>query len=341
MNEPYCLKISRNNGYILFKYNQIKSDFSIPIVREARGIIFREKDWKCVCRSFDKFGNYGESYCPDIDWSTASVQEKIDGSLIRLWWDNGWWVSTNGVINAFDAQTGDIKGLSFGAFFIKGVRRVINEHKLLKCLDEDVTYFFELVSPYTRVVIPYNETEVYFLGARNMVTMEEIKPEDSSLFSLFKTPKRYSMGSVEEVLNCAEGLPWNEEGYVVCDGNFNRVKIKSPKYVIAHYARNNNIITKERLIDVILCGEKEEFLIYAPEYKDNLVNIEKKMSALEKEAKSYRNFCLAKEPSSRKDYADLVFAHTNSTVRAFCFALDSSWEDWVKDWSAAKWSKYI
>ena len=42
--DPYNLKINRDNGYIIFKYNQLCSDFSLPEVREARGIIFRESD---------------------------------------------------------------------------------------------------------------------------------------------------------------------------------------------------------------------------------------------------------------------------------------------------------
>ena len=81
--DPYNLKISRDDGYIMFKYDQIASDFSYEEVREARGIIFYEQTWDCVCHPFNKFGNYGESYCPNIDWNTASVQEKVDGSLIN------------------------------------------------------------------------------------------------------------------------------------------------------------------------------------------------------------------------------------------------------------------
>lgn len=42
--EPYCLKIKRDNNYIIFNYNQIMSDFSNSIVKEARGIIFRRQN---------------------------------------------------------------------------------------------------------------------------------------------------------------------------------------------------------------------------------------------------------------------------------------------------------
>ena len=77
-NKPYNLKIKRNNGYILFEYNQIDSDFSLQAVKEARGIIFREKDWKVVCFPFVKFFNVDEIYTDKIDWNNCKVQEKID-----------------------------------------------------------------------------------------------------------------------------------------------------------------------------------------------------------------------------------------------------------------------
>ena len=66
--DPYNLIITRDNGYIMFKYDQIKSDFSLDIVKEARGIIFREKDFKVVCFPFIKFFNVEEPYADDINW---------------------------------------------------------------------------------------------------------------------------------------------------------------------------------------------------------------------------------------------------------------------------------
>ena len=154
--EPYHLKISRDDGYIIFKYNQLFSDFSIPLVREARGIIFRESDWECVCHPFDKFGNFGEDYCPELNWESASVQQKVDGSLIKLWYDNGWHISTNGTIDAFKAVINNVKFQNFGQLVIAAIHRLFpDEHEFFNMHDPKCTYMFELVSPYTRVVIPY------------------------------------------------------------------------------------------------------------------------------------------------------------------------------------------
>ena len=198
--DPYNLKISCDDGYIMFKYNQVASDFSIPLVREARGIIFRENDLECVCHAFNKFGNYGESYCPDIDWGTASVQEKVDGSLIKIWFDNGWYISTNGTIDACKAELNDVKYQNFGQLVLDAIHKEFGmEHYFFDMLDHKYTYMFELVSPYNRVVIPYKETKLYFLGMRDMEDGQELNPEDSDISNFLDIPKRYELHSLEDV----------------------------------------------------------------------------------------------------------------------------------------------
>lgn len=89
--KPYCLKIKKDEDYTILSYNQIESDFYNPIVRECRGIILENSTLTPVCVPFYKFGNYGEGYVPDIDWSSARTQEKVDGSLIKVWYHNGKW----------------------------------------------------------------------------------------------------------------------------------------------------------------------------------------------------------------------------------------------------------
>ena len=79
------IKHNRHNKYpnlVLFKYDQIKSPTYPPIVKECRGIILDENDnWKVVSYPFNRFYNYGQNEAEkDIDWSTAVVQEKADGS---------------------------------------------------------------------------------------------------------------------------------------------------------------------------------------------------------------------------------------------------------------------
>ena len=104
---PYNCSINEYESYFLIKYNMIKSDFSNKAVQQCRGIILDKETFEIVCRPFDKFFNYGETHAAKIDWDSAVATEKIDGSLIKVWWAeklNKWMVSTNGTVNAFEAE---------------------------------------------------------------------------------------------------------------------------------------------------------------------------------------------------------------------------------------------
>ena len=74
---------------------------ALQAIRELGGIIIDCERCEVVCWPFRKFGNHNEGYADTIDWSTARVQEKVDGSIVKLWYDeaNGkWQFSTNGCI---------------------------------------------------------------------------------------------------------------------------------------------------------------------------------------------------------------------------------------------------
>jgi len=269
--KPYCLKIKDEGNYTLFMYNQIDSDFYNPIVKEARGIILdmAGERPRVVCRAFDKFGNYGEGYVDPIDWSSAVVQEKVDGSIIKVWFDAGaWHISTNSCIDAFKANLSN-SNLSFGKIFTS-----VFPNDKVHLLDQEYTYIFELVSPYNKVVIDYGkEPKIYLLGKRNNETGIEEIPEDLGL----PTPDTYPLGSLDECIEAANALNDSEdeinyEGFVVVDEYFHRIKVKSPYYVARHH-----VLTKtpslEDLILVYLRHEQEEFLTYFPAYLHTLNHI--------------------------------------------------------------------
>ena len=312
--EPYNLKIKEDGPYVIFNYDQIRSDFNNPIVREARGIIFRIGQWENpVCWSFNKFFNAQESFADKIDWSTAFVSEKVDGSIIRIWWDwsCGWHISTNGTIDAFVAKLNDIKMHTFGHCFETALEKYYSSFDaFVEDLDFDLTYMFELVGPYNRVVVPYNEPAIYFLGARNKYTGEEFNCSKLTAGALgmgrFKLPMQFKLDSLESCLEAVETFGWDEEGFVVCDAQFNRVKIKSPAYVMAHYARNNNVINRKHLIKVILMNEVEEFLCYAEDYREELEHVQSLMNSYFKIGTEIAKSCQRLYDIPKKTYAAWV-----------------------------------
>jgi hypothetical protein len=171
--KPYYITIKRKDNFLMFNYSQIESDFYNPIVKECRGAILEDGTFNPVCVPFYKFGNYGEGYVDTIDWNTARVQEKVDGSLIKVWnYNNEWHVSTNGTIDSRDAELANNIS-DFKTYYDLFMKAKKNVNLDFNKLDKQFTYMFELISPYNRVVVPYTEISLRHIGTRNNMTLQE------------------------------------------------------------------------------------------------------------------------------------------------------------------------
>ena len=252
------IEVKKDGPYMLLKYG-ITADFSDAVVQQCRGIIYKKENnqWKCVCRPFDKFFNYQESNAAKIDWSSARVQEKVDGSIVKLWYDEYWHWSTNGVIDAFKSSLNDF--MSFGELIRKADNYIdVN----LNTLDNRYTYMFELVSPYNQVVIQYDKVHLYHLGTRNTLTGEEVDIDIG-----IEKPKMYKLTSLNECIRAAEAMNdgiMEQEGFVVVDKHYNRIKIKSPKYFMYHRMWNNGGVSLKNLIGIIANGNMDDAISQFP-----------------------------------------------------------------------------
>lgn len=247
------IRTSHSGNLVCFKYG-IEADFSDPLVCEARGIIIDVTHQMVVCRPFDKFFNVQEQYAADIDWNTARVLEKIDGSLIKLYWYNGKWVfATSSTCDAREASVAGYKDITYRDV----IARADNYGKIpFDDLNKGYTYLFELVSPMTQVVIRYDNTTLYYLNARDNRTGEE---KDHELEG-FRKPKSFPLKTIDECLEAAVELNKDpesdvtDEGFVVVDGKHNRIKIKSTAYVALHRAVTNKIFTARRMTELFQQG---------------------------------------------------------------------------------------
>ena len=339
--EPYCLTISRDTllgkNLVMFKYSQIDSDFSQEIVKESRGLILEDGTWEIVSYPFRKFMNYGEPTADQIDWSTASVQEKIDGSLIKVVriGDN-LLISTNGTIDAFKAPIQNQLGCKYASFgeLVSDLLKSHLGNSFPTIFREGFTYMFELVSPWTRVVIPYPNPELYYLGSRYNQTFQEKFGGNSMLALFFPTPKCFDFGSFEACLKNASELPWDQEGYVVCDGNFNRVKVKSPAWIQIHHMADNGNLSYARCLELIRNNEIGEVLAYFPEYRDQLDSLKKSYEELvQRDVDNWNLFQKEVGPEkSRKEKAIWIISHFKVPASAFS-VLDGklkSVEEWYR-----------
>lgn len=266
------------------KYDMIESPMGERIVQEARGIILDSADrWNVVARPFDKFFNIGEGRAATIDWDTAKVLEKLDGSLMIMYhYDGAWRVASSGTPDASGHAHGSIQYETFADLFWHTFETegYWLPYEWYSSRITDWTFMFELMTPFNRVVVPHETCKLVLIGARNRVTGEEIPVFDlqrvrtdnhsaneaAHYAGVFKRVKPFDFDSHEDMMESIPSLdPVVQEGYVVVDGAFNRVKIKTPQYVALAHMRDS--FNPKAAIEIVRTGETSEVGTYFPHYK--------------------------------------------------------------------------
>lgn len=345
---PYNLKIAEDNGYVIFKYNQIDSDFNEEICKEARGLILDSRDnFKVVRMAFKKFFNLGESHAAKIDWDSAVASEKIDGSIMSVWYARGaWHLSTNGTVDAFKAPLNGVGPYkNFGELFTSVMPLSFIENKFHPW--ENLCFTFELVSPYNKVVIDYPETKVYLLSMREMDTLHEISGDVVRTFGKingFNLPQEYKLNNEKEFCELVESMPEGHEGIVVRDMYNERVKIKTKSYFELHRMVNNGVVTVARMVELIRANDHEEFLAYFPSFRDEFDKVAKQLrdaKILVESIELYVDSWKELYGENRKEFATAITKLTKYGVPSALFfaAWDNKTDSFMEKLSTEKFIK--
>lgn len=322
--EPYCLKIKKDEkDRYIFNYSQIFSKEKEEIVKESRGLILKEinGEFEILCLPFYRFFNYGQDAAATINWNKCIGYEKVDGSIIKIWFDkyeNEWIISTNAVI---DARNSDVTANVFYKNFYELTHAALALEKDFigfENLDKDVTYLFEVCSPFNKVVIDY-PLSIYHIGSRNNITQKEFIVDIG-----VRKPKEYKFNSLADCIAASSALPFNDEGYIICDEQFNRIKVKSAAYVIAHRLKGANTVPTElELLELVLIGEVDEFLSYFKEYTSAIEDIQKRIELAGEKVEeilpylvdeSRKEIALRLENSYLRDYIMKIIFGTNKDL---------------------------
>ena len=257
-----CKRHKVYNNLVQLKYSQLDSPMDSPIVQQSRGVILDEnRRWDVVARPIDKFFNHVEELAHRIDWATAHVQEKLDGSsAILYWYDNDWRVGTLGSPDASGAVNG--LDMTFAHLFWK-VWNMMG-YSLPISAQQCLTFQFELMTPFNKVVVQHESSTLKLVAVRNCLTGNEVP---AKFHVAFRTVEEFGLKSIEEIHEAMHLVnPLRQEGYVVVDKEFNRIKIKHPGYVAIHHLRDS--LSPRKILEAVRAGETSEMLVYFPEWKD-------------------------------------------------------------------------
>jgi len=319
-----CKRGKEYNNLIIFKYDMIDSPMGELLVQECRGIILDENDnWNIVSFPYKKFFNEGEGHAAKIDWNTASCLEKVDGSLITLYfYKSKWHVSTSGTPDA----SGQISGLdlnqmwkphpdvsmsapkSFAEYFWQTLfvdnadlysRLGGSGNPIDPNISTEYCYMFELTGPLNRIVVVHDYASLTVLGARHLKTHQEVTPNQAAkMLGHHRPVKAFDLSNLTSIVKSFENMsPLSQEGYVVVDANFNRVKIKSPAYVALHHAKDG--MNNKSFVEIVRSGEISEVLNAFPEFKHSFEEIQTKyqqlLSVVERDYESLKDIPLQKD----------------------------------------------
>ncbi len=206
-------------------YSRNWSDIAIM----SRGLILDIMKKQIVATPFPKFFNYGEAQSqgftiPDLPFETF---EKMDGSLIIIFFHNGRWkCATKGSLSSDQAK--------WAEKWLYSNIKTDNMNPLF-------TWLAEAIYPNNRIVVDYKEREeLVLLGAYHDTAGEKSWDSFEQPNSLgWNIVPRHKYKQISELLEKAKTLTSNEEGFVLRFSDGTRIKIKGDEYCRIHRLVSN------------------------------------------------------------------------------------------------------
>jgi len=328
-------KVDSTGSLLILDYDQIRCKFDAPHGFVCRGLILDARSFDLVSMPLNKFWNNGEGKAATLDWTTAQALDKLDGSMVQRFFNphtNQFECSTR-----FQLPEDTIKNKpsDHATTWAQLISRCLKDwEEILLTQPKDETWVFEVMCPLNQVVVRHAGYSAKILAARNNKTLEET-PFDSLPGGPERRPKSYQFTSAAEVAAFANTFAATEnEGFVVCDAGFNRIKIKSDEYVRLHHLRNG-INSVRSLLMMARGNDYEEVVAHFPEFKpdlDTLAGLINEVITQHEDAyekyktiESQKDFALAIQAAVEyKNALFLVRAKKQPSVRAAFLALDET-----------------
>lgn len=293
--------------------------------KACRGVVVDLNNKKLLTTPFFKFWNLteapGPSYAECQAFGEFTASEKLDGSMILVFWDQESSQVHATTKGSFDSEQ--------GVWATQWARANLpNELQAAPTLT-NYTLMFEMVQYSNKIVVDYAQRGykegLYLIGVRHnqsekLFNYEEVQ-EFAKQYGLM-TMQTYSFPSLDAVVEHTKGLPWSEEGYVLrFNTNGIMVKVKGSEYLRVHRFISN--LEDKNLLECLIAGQEKEILSSCPEeYRHEVISAceNYRKAALELQSEVYTLFAQAPK-ETRKDFALWVKSHVDSDKQKYLFTL--------------------
>ncbi len=293
-----CARFSSDGSKASLNYDMILIKNGDQLAEQCRGMVIRPTqfpfhtfgdDWKSavvgevdiLAWPMNRFYNHGDVNGAAVDWSDPDlrVYEKLDGTCMIVYWDplqKRWHAATRSVPEAdlpIRKDHMEIGDMTFSELFFRALRltREAMEGQALDWepsdfdqvvhLNKELTYVFELTTPFNRIVVKYDVPRVTLLAARHTASGKELPIESLNTLNKVGRPKTWNLRSpaaLEAFVNSAD--PALLEGAVVCDSAFRRLKVKNKAWVLSSKAKDLVTVSRRSALLAIIQGEIDDVL---------------------------------------------------------------------------------
>jgi len=301
------IKVRNKDDMYLYNYaDACYVDRNHPVIMRCRGIVVRE-DGQLLNYPFDRFFNDFEKEQSIIDWNSAQIQEKLDGSLVCVFWSKDKWiVSTRGTF--YPQNNPNLKHMDNTIDFEQLFRKYFTDDQFKK-LKKEYCYTFELITPSNPIITKYPKSRmgIYLIGARELSLAKEVSQltldHISELVDVGR-PQIYEASNINMCRELFTKLKFrdDEEGLVVVDSKSNRIKIKQKSY----FKLSKIIALKEQDIFEYVLGKIEldgEYLQKCDEVTEKVNEIKEHWNKIIAIAKAKHIKIINFSSDNRKEYA--------------------------------------
>lgn len=266
------VKLTKYDNTYIIKFNP-KTKAYDPAVNMLRGLIFNKQSNTIYSLGFpvpiefkDQSKEEQDNIINKINLHKYQVYEAMDGTLIRLWYNNAlnkWITSTNNVEDAYDSIW--VNNTSFGTLFEQSTNIMTQQ------LNKDYVYIFTLCHPRNIIVVNYETPKIYHITTYDRTTLKEVKCDCGIMF-----PKIFdiTVGDVLAKVQNSIETPVMSAGYIIAfkdkDEIVRRYRFENVNYtrgrILRGNSNNNDLIILKHLMSNNP-NDIKEFLIYYPIFK--------------------------------------------------------------------------
>ena len=287
-SDQNLLKINEVNHSVEGKYKIIRynkdmlcSDI-IPTYGLCRSIIVNNKN-NVICFSPPKsipLNDFVDKY--PIQDDTLVAEEFVEGTMVNVFWDASikrWEISTRNTIGAGSSFYKSTNTKTFREMFFEAAAM---NNLALDSLNRELSYSFVLQHPENRIVVPFNQPQLYLVAVYEIDNtdkhnikvishdMNEIKQSVISHTTFIKFPQVYQWNMYKDLIDkyASMSSPYDVLGVVIYNKQTGlRTKIRNPVYEEVRRLRGNQPKLQYQYLCLRKEGRVSDFLKFYPENK--------------------------------------------------------------------------